>query len=182
MGTEAETDAETDTDTDTDTDTGAGGGTDTAMDTAMVMGAVAGSCPDVGTGTATAKETEEFMTRRMVSINDMLRGGACFDGVMEFVSQNGYPIAMYVDEVEELCSWYDIRTRVGLDGYGDGDGYGAGDGDGYGCGYSGYGYGHGRGGVRDAFGGRVDDFGQEFFQGDGTGDGLEGDGNGGFLW
>lgn len=122
------------------------------------------------------------MAERVITVDDIIRAGACIDGVRRAVERLSDRIAaaMPVSEVLMLVDQGEhkhVMRAAGLDGYGVGSGYGygvgsgdgEGDGDGYGNG-SGDGYGDGCG---DSYGnGRGDGF------GDGCGDGY-GDGYGG---
>ncbi len=105
----------------------------------------------------------------IITADDVVRGGACFDGVMRVVSRFPKRItaAMPVSAVLRLIPKSErhyVLKAADLDGngngygngYGNGDGdgngygngYGYGDGDGYGYGY-GYGNGYGDGGFSE---------------------------------
>jgi len=88
---------------------------------------------------------------RIVTADDLIRGGACRTGVMESASPE-WPAAFSIkDALKEARRRHQtetVRHALNLDGDDSGDGYGYGDGygsgDGYGYGY-GYGYGSGSG-------------------------------------
>ena len=96
---------------------------------------------------------------RIFTADDLIRGGACFDGVMRSASEE-WPAAFTVREAlveaRRRGEASTVRNALALDGYG----YGSGSGYGYG-----YGYGYG------------DGYGDGDGNGDGYGDGY-GNGNG----
>jgi hypothetical protein len=84
---------------------------------------------------------------------DVVRAGACIDGVISWCKENGNKFFLKISDAVKLKNEWIDRT-LGLNGYGNrygnGYGYGNGDGDGYGYGYGngngdGYGYGNGYG-------------------------------------
>jgi hypothetical protein len=91
--------------------------------------------------------------KTQITPDDVIRSGACADGVYAWIVKHGSPTAVDVRGALKVSAAGEksyIRRAAGLDGngYGDGDGngygYGYGDGDGYGDGY-GYGNGYGNG-------------------------------------
>ena len=88
------------------------------------------------------------MGSSVITCDDLIRNGACFDGVYEAAYRIKASAAEPVDKLLRLLP--NERERIleaagePPDGYGDGDGYGYGDGNGYGDG-DGYGYGDGNG-------------------------------------
>ena len=92
-----------------------------------------------------------FTDDPLITADDVVRAGACSDGVAAVVCRLSGRIAaaMPVSAVLKLLKLderqYALRAAA-LDGSGDGSGYGSGDGSGYGSGDgSGYGYGYGSG-------------------------------------
>jgi hypothetical protein len=90
--------------------------------------------------------------RPVVTVVDVLEDGACVDGVIEWVEENGGVIAGAAadhdnEHIEQAsrADGYGSGSGSGS-GYGSGDGYGygSGSGSGYGSG-DGYGYGYGSG-------------------------------------
>ena len=93
----------------------------------------------------------------IITVDDVIRAGACFDGVMKVVSRSPAKVAaaMPVSAVLKLISSNDedyVLKAASLNGFGFGYGYGSGYGygDGYGSGSGsgsgdGYGYGYGSG-------------------------------------
>jgi hypothetical protein len=113
----------------------------------------------------------------IITTDDVVRAGACFEGVMRpiYRAPSKFAAAMPVSEVLKLVSGSDAdyvlrAAELNGDGYGDGSGYGSGDGYGDGSGYgSGDGYGDGSGS------------GSGYGYGDGDGYGYgDGDGDGGW--
>ena len=101
-----------------------------------------------------------------VTIDDMVRGGACREGVRDWMNDHGViataidPVSPIVKSDEEANKYLSDASR--LSGYGDGYGSGYGYGDSYGDGYgSGSGYGYGSG---DGYG-----YGYGYGSGDGSG-------------
>jgi hypothetical protein len=96
---------------------------------------------------------------KMLTRDDIIRGGACISGVDEWLRANApLATALSLDDALALCSDDDSKSHVlrganasgyvAGNGYGNGDSYGNGDGYGYGYGYGdggGYGYGDGGG-------------------------------------
>ena len=86
----------------------------------------------------------------LLTVDDMVRGGACREGVREWMDDSSID-ASAIDPSSPLLDSYAIsyvEKAARLSGYGSGYGYGSGSGygDGYGDGYgSGYGYGYGDG-------------------------------------
>ena len=120
------------------------------------------------------------MTRDpVVTADDVVRAGACSDGVAEVVQRLGtrlaaaMPVSAVLRLIDDDEAGYVMRAAE-LDG--SGDGYGSGDGSGDGSGY-GYGYGYGSGygdGSGSGYG-----YGYGYGSGDGSGDGYgSGDGSG----
>ena len=100
------------------------------------------------------------MVKDFLTFEDIVRDGACAEGVIEACIDAGNIFACTVDEaLDKFDSPKRILRAAQADGYGYGYGYGSGygsgsgygDGDGYGDGY-GYGYGDGYG---DGDGGHV---------------------------
>ena len=91
----------------------------------------------------------------VITVDDVIRAGACASGVACVVKRLGLRMAACVP-VSQVLAVVNDDERIHVeraaflcgdgygDGYGDGDGYGYGNGDGYGNGY-GYGYGDGYG-------------------------------------
>ncbi|WP_332116036.1 hypothetical protein [Azorhizobium caulinodans] len=81
---------------------------------------------------------------RIITADDLIRGGACRDGVMRSASPEwpaAFPVSVAVKEASRRHETVTVLRALDLDGYGYGDGYG---GDGYGSGDDdgdGYGYG-----------------------------------------
>lgn len=77
------------------------------------------------------------MERFMITADDVVRSGACFEGVRDFVSDHADTIASAMP-VSAVLRMVDVdhadyvRRAAELDGSGDGTGTGYGDGDGYG--------------------------------------------------
>ena len=81
---------------------------------------------------------------RIITADDLIRGGACRNGVMESASP-GWPaaftVAVALKEARKRGETKIVLQALELDGSGsgsgsgDGSGYGSGDGDGYGSGY-----------------------------------------------
>ena len=85
----------------------------------------------------------------IITADDVMRAGACFDGVMQVVSrfQGKIAAAMPVSAVLRMIPKNDrhyVLKAADLNGNGDGDGNGYGDGNG-----DGYGYGNGDGGFSE---------------------------------
>ena len=90
----------------------------------------------------------------VVTVDDLIRAGACYEGVMTAYDGLGTdPTAAFVSDLPQ-DEWLTKASKI--DGYGNGNGdrngdgngygYGYGDGDGYGDGNgNGYGYGYGYG-------------------------------------
>ena len=101
------------------------------------------------------------MVDRLITVNEVIHNGACYEGAMKFYKQNfGGETAVLSSKILEAGA---DAKYINLDGYGNGDGDG--DGNGYGYGYgNGYGYGYGNG-----YG---DGYGYGYGDGDGDGDGY----------
>ena len=89
------------------------------------------------------------MEERLITADDLVRGGCCWDGVMQSASEEwpaAFPVSAAVREARRRRETQNVMRAIGGDGYGDGygDGSGDGSGDGYGDG-SGDGYGDGDG-------------------------------------
>jgi hypothetical protein len=80
------------------------------------------------------------MVERLITINEVIHNGACYDGVVEFYKEN-FDGETAVLSSKILEAGADAK-HLNLNGDGDGDGNGDGYGNGYGDGY-GYGYGYG---------------------------------------
>ena len=85
----------------------------------------------------------------IITADDVIRGGACRDGVMRVITRFPTKIAaaMPVSQVLKIVpadEHHHVLAAAELDGYGNGDGNGNGDGYGNGNG-NGYGYGNGYG-------------------------------------
>lgn len=118
---------------------------------------------------------------RLITVDDLIRGGICYWGVMESASKD-WPAAFTVREAlaeaRRRGQLEQVRRALDLDGYGDGFGYN--DGDGFGDGTA---YGDGYGDDGDGYGG----YGAGYSGSGLNGYGYDGycngyaDGNGGFL-
>jgi hypothetical protein len=139
------------------------------------------------------------MGNSVITCDDLIRDGACFDGVYEAAARIKAAAAEPVDKLLRLIPSEaerilfaaeldgDGNGGYGYDGFGGDDGYGNGDGGygngGYGYGngdyggYGGDGYGYGFGG--DGYGDGGDGFGGYGYDGYGDGYGY-GDGDGGY--
>ena len=103
---------------------------------------------------------EKLLTR-----DDIIRAGACTDGVYAWTKGDAYT-ALPARAILRLCHDDErgyVTNAAGMTGYGDGNGdgygYGNGDGDGYGNG-DGYGYGYCNGnGYGDGYGNGYGDYG-----------------------
>ena len=87
----------------------------------------------------------DVRVKAQITPDDVIRAGACADGVYAWIKEHGSPTAVDVRvalKASDINEQNYIERAANLDGYG--DGYGYGDGDGYGDGY-GYGYGNGDG-------------------------------------
>ena len=94
----------------------------------------------------------------IITVDDVIRAGACYDGVMRIVAKapSRFAAAMPVSAVLKLVPEEDAHYVLSAGalngyGYGNGDGYGNGYGDGNGYGYGngdGNGYGYGDGGYQ----------------------------------
>lgn len=122
------------------------------------------------------------MDEPVITADDVIRAGACVDGVYTVVERLASRIsaAMPVRALLRLLSAYEreyVRRAAGMRGYdygdGDGSGYGSGYGSGSGYGYdygTGYGYGYGSGyGYGDGHGGG---YGYDYGDGSGYGGGY----------
>ncbi|WP_421696884.1 hypothetical protein [Ancylobacter sp.] len=72
---------------------------------------------------------------RIITADDLIRGGACRNGVMESASPNwpaAFPVAVAMKEARKRGETKTVLQALALDGdgSGDGSGYGYGDGDG----------------------------------------------------
>lgn len=94
---------------------------------------------------------------QIITADDLIRGGACYSGVMESANEKwpaAFTVRVALAEAKRRGQTDAVRRALNLDGYGYGDGYGDGNGNGYGYGNgngNGYGdgYGDGDGGYRD---------------------------------
>jgi len=96
--------------------------------------------------------------KTQITPDDVIRSGACAEGVYAWIKEHGCPTAVDVRlalKVSNTDERRHIRRAANLDGngngygYGDGYGNGYGDGDGYGNGYGdGDGDGYGNGGFK----------------------------------
>ena len=87
------------------------------------------------------------MAERLITADDLIRGGCCRSGVMARATTkwpSAFPVSAAVLEAGRARERGLVMRALGLDGDGNGDGYGNGYGDGNGYGY-GYGYGDGDG-------------------------------------
>ena len=120
------------------------------------------------------------MEERLITVDDLIAGGCCREGVMESADPT-WPTAFSVSaalvEARKRKQVDLVRRALNLDGYSDGRGYSDGDGDGYG--YSdgrgdGDGYSDGDGyGSDDGYGdGYGSGYGFGFGDGDGSGHGY----------
>ena len=111
------------------------------------------------------------MEERLITVDDLIAGGCCREGVMESADPT-WPTAFSVSAALAEARKRDqvdlVRCALNLDGYGDGDGYGYGDGDGYG---NGNGYGNGYGSGSGSGNGYGNGYGSGSGDGDGDGDG-----------
>ena len=83
--------------------------------------------------------------RETVTVIDVLEGGACIEGVCEYVGKN---LSIIGPPVDDRKTGDHLKRAANADGSGSGDGYGDGYGSGYGSGDGygdGYGYGYGDG-------------------------------------
>lgn len=77
------------------------------------------------------------MDTRLITFNEVIHNGACYDGVIEFYKEN-FKGRTAVSIHEVLNAGADARyLKLNGNGYGYGNGYGNGDGNGYGYGYGG---------------------------------------------
>ena len=90
-------------------------------------------------------------TRDIITVDDVVRAGACADGAVEWRDRNfpeatAVPVDKLLAVAEDDEREYILIAAGRVDGDGNGDGCGYGNGNGYGYGYGdGYGYGYGSG-------------------------------------
>ena len=84
---------------------------------------------------------------KYITYCDIVRAGACLDGVIRWCKGHGDTFWLTIDQATAIGDEW-INKALWVCGDGDGYGYGYGDGDGYGYGYGngdGDGYGNGNG-------------------------------------